>query len=174
MQESLLIKKNLESSMNMIKALMMVVALTIPFASYAMEGEQQVKYTEALRDGNVKLVKKTLDAGVDVNEKFFAWSAIQIAANKGQLGVVKVLVQKGADVNYQHPMTKMTAFHLAAYENFPELVKYLAANGADLNLKLRGDVSIVRAVRDAGNPKMAELLLSLGVTDDGCKDEKCF
>ena len=85
-----------------------------------------------------------------------------------------MLVQKGADVNYQHPMTKMTAFHLAAYENFPELVKYLAANGADLNLKLRGDVSIVRAVRDAGNPKMAELLLSLGVTDDGCKDEKCF
>jgi ankyrin repeat protein len=148
--------------------------LSIPFAASAMEGEQQVKYTEALRDGNVKLVKKMLDSGVDVNEKFFAWSAIQVASNKGQLAVVKLLVQKGADVNYQHPMTKMTAFHLAAYENFPELVKFLAANGADLGLKLRGDVSIVRAVRDAGNPKMAELLLSLGVSEDGCKDEKCF
>jgi ankyrin repeat protein len=153
---------------------MMVIALSIPFAASAMEGEQQVKYTEALRDGNVKLVKKMLDSGVDVNEKFFAWSAIQVASNKGQLAVVKLLVQKGADVNYQHPMTKMTAFHLAAYENFPELVKFLAANGADLGLKLRGDVSIVRAVRDAGNPKMAELLLSLGVSEDGCKDEKCF
>jgi ankyrin repeat protein len=160
--------------MKMVKALMMVIALSIPFAASAMEGEQQVKYTEALRDGNVKLVKKMLDSGVDVNEKFFAWSAIQIASNKGQLAVVKLLVQKGADVNYQHPMTKMTAFHLAAYENFPELVKFLAANGADLGLKLRGDVSIVRAVRDAGNPKMAELLLSLGVSEDGCKDEKCF
>lgn len=160
--------------MKMVKALMMVIALSIPFAAYAMEGEQQVKYTEALRDGNVKLVKKMLDSGVDVNEKFFAWSAIQVASNKGQLAVVKLLVQKGADVNYQHPMTKMTAFHLAAYENFPELVKFLAANGADLGLKLRGDVSIVRAVRDAGNPKMAELLLSLGVSEDGCKDEKCF
>ncbi len=160
--------------MKMVKALMMVIALSIPFASYAMEGEQQVQYTEALRDGNVKLVKKMLDSGVDVNEKFFAWSAIQIAANKGQLAVVKLLVQKGADVNYQHPMTKMTAFHLAAYENFPELVKFLAANGADLNAKLRGDVSIVRAVRDTGNTKMVDLLLSLGVPDDGCKDEKCF
>jgi ankyrin repeat protein len=158
----------------MVKALMMVIALSIPFASYAMEGEQQVQYTEALRDGNVKLVKKMLDSGVDVNEKFFAWSAIQIAANKGQLAVVKLLAQKGADVNYQHPMTKMTAFHLAAYENFPELVKFLAANGADLNAKLRGDVSIVRAVRDTGNTKMVDLLLSLGVPDDGCKDEKCF
>ncbi len=160
--------------MKMVKALMMVIALSIPFASYAMEGEQQVQYTEALRDGNVKLVKKMLDSGVDVNEKFFAWSAIQIAANKGQLAVVKLLAQKGADVNYQHPMTKMTAFHLAAYENFPELVKFLAANGADLNAKLRGDVSIVRAVRDTGNTKMVDLLLSLGVPDDGCKDEKCF
>jgi len=160
--------------MKIVKALMMVIALSIPFAASAMEGEQQVKYTEALRDGNVKLVKKMLDSGVDVNEKFFAWSAIQVASNKGQLAVVKLLVQKGADVNYQHPMTKMTAFHLAAYENFPELVKFLAANGADLGLKLRGDVSIVRAVRDAGNPKMAELLLSLGVSEDGCKDEKCF
>ena len=160
--------------MKMVKALMMVIALSIPFASYAMEGEQQVQYTEALRDGNVKLVKKMLDSGVDVNEKFFAWSAIQIAANKGQLAVVKLLVQKGADVNYQHPMTKMTAFHLAAYENFPELVKFLAANGADLNAKLRGDVSIVRAVRDTGNTKMVDLLLSLGVPDDGCKDEKCL
>lgn len=160
--------------MKMVKALMMVIALSIPFAATAMEGEQQVKYTEALRDGNVKLVKKMLDSGVDVNEKFFAWSAIQVASNKGQLAVVKLLVQKGADVNYQHPMTKMTALHLAAYENFPELVKFLAANGADLGLKLRGDVSIVRAVRDAGNPKMAELLVSLGVSEDGCKDEKCF
>ena len=160
--------------MKMVKALMMVIALSIPFASYAMEGEQQVQYTEALRDGNVKLVKKMLDSGVDVNEKFFAWSAIQIAANKGQLAVVKLLAQKGADVNYQHPMTKMTAFHLAAYENFPELVKFLAANGADLNAKLRGDVSIVRAVRDTGNTKMVDLLISLGVPDDGCKDEKCF
>jgi ankyrin repeat protein len=160
--------------MKMVKALMMVIALSIPFAASAMEGEQQVKYTEALRDGNVKLVKKMLDSGVDVNEKFFAWSAIQIASNKGQLAVVKLLVQKGADVNYQHPMTKMTALHLAAYENFPELVNFLAANGADLSLKLRGDVSIVRAVRDAGNPKMAERLISLGVSEDGCKDEKCF
>ncbi len=160
--------------MKMVKALMMVIAFSIPFAASAMEGEQQVKYTEALRDGNVKLVKKMLDSGVDVNEKFFAWSAIQIASNKGQLAVVKLLVQKGADVNYQHPMTKMTALHLAAYENFPELVNFLAANGADLNLKLRGDVSIVRAVRDAGNPKMAERLISLGVSEDGCKDEKCF
>lgn len=160
--------------MKMIKALMMVIALSIPFASFAMEGDQQVEYTEALRDGNVKMVKKYLDAGTDVNEKFFAWEALQIAANKNQLAVVKLLVERGADINYQHPMTKMTAASMAAYDGYTEVVKYLASKGADLNLKLRGDVSILRAVRDTGNTKMVELLVSLGAKDDGCQEEKCF
>ena len=160
--------------MKMIKALMMVIALSIPFASFAMEGDQQVGYTEALRDGNVKMVKKYLDAGTDVNEKFFAWEALQIAANKNQLAVVKLLVERGAGINYQHPMTKMTAASMAAYDGYTEVVKYLASKGADLNLKLRGDVSILRAVRDTGNTKMVELLISLGAKDDGCQEEKCF
>lgn len=160
--------------MKMIKALMMVIALSMPLVAFAMEGEQQVEYTEALRDGNVKMVKKYLDAGTDVNEKFFAWEALQIAANKNQLAVVKLLVERGADINYVHPMTKMSAASMAAYDGYTEVVKYLASKGADLNLKLRGDVSIIRAVRDTGNTKMVDLLISLGAKDDGCQDEKCF
>lgn len=160
--------------MKLIKTLMMVIALSIPFASFAMEGDQQVEYTEALRDGNVKMVKKYLDSGTDVNEKFFAWEALQIAANKNQLAVVKLLVERGADINYQHPMTKMTAAQMAAYDGYTEVVKYLSSKGADWSLKLKGDVSILRAVRDTGNTKMVELLISLGAKDDGCKEEKCF
>lgn len=56
--------------MKMIKALLLAVILLLPVAAFAMEGEQQVDYTEALRDGNVKKVKKYLDSGTDVNEKF--------------------------------------------------------------------------------------------------------
>ena len=160
--------------MKMIKALLLAAVLLLPVAAFAMEGEQQVDYTEALRDGNVKKVKKYLDSGVDVNEKFFAWSALQIASNKNQLGVVKLLVERGAEVNYVHPMTKMSAAQMAAYDGYTDLVKYLSSKGADWNLKLKGDVSIVRVVRDTGNTKMVDLLLSLGAKDDGCKEEKCF
>ena len=63
----------------------------------------------------------------------------------------------------------MTAFHLAAYDGFEDVVKYLAAQGANVNLKMKGDVSILRAVNDEGNVKMAELLTSLGVKNDGCE-----
>lgn len=159
--------------MKMIKALIVAAALILPMAAFALESDEQVEYTDALGTGQVKIVQKYLDKGVDVNDKYFAWTAIQIAANKGQLAVVKMLVEKGADVNYKHPITKMTALQLAAYENFPEVVKYLASKGADVNSKMRGNVSILRGVRDIGNTDMANLLVSLGVKDDGCQEEKC-
>ena len=161
--------------MKLIKVLIMAVAFILPIAAHAeINGDDQVAYTQALRDGDVKTVQKYLDAGLSPNEQFFTWTAIQIAANKGQLAVVKLLVEKGADINYKHPVTKMTSFQLAAYENYPEVVKYLASKGADINAKMRGGISIIRAIRDEGNTKMVDFLISLGVKDDGCKEEKCF
>ena len=161
--------------MKLIKVLILAVAFILPIAAHAeINGDDQVAYTQALRDGDVKTVQKYLDSGISPNEQFFTWTAIQIAANKGQLAVVKLLVEKGADINYKHPVTKMTSFQLAAYENYPEVVKYLASKGADINAKMRGDISIIRAIRDEGNTEMVDLLISLGVKDDGCKEEKCF
>jgi len=162
----------------LIKTLILAVALCIPAVSFAMTDDEHVAYTEALRDGNVAAVKKFLDEGVDVNEKFFAWSALQVAANNGQLEVVKVLLERGADVNYKHPLTKMTALSLAAFDGFFDEVTYLLSKGADPNIKMRGDVSIVRMVRDLGSsPKvdaMLDILVKAGAKDDGCKEEKCF
>lgn len=159
--------------MKMIKALIMAAALILPMTAFALNSEEQVEFTDALTTGQIKVVQKYLDNGVDINDKYFAWSALQIAANKGQLAVVKLLVEKGADINYKHPITKMTSFQLAAYDNYPEIVKYLASKGADVNSKMRGNVSILRAVRDTGNTEMVDLLTSLGVKDDGCMEEKC-
>jgi hypothetical protein len=63
---------------------------------------------------------------------------------------------------------------MAAFGGHDQVVKFLATKGADINIKMRADVSIIRAVRDEGNTKMVELLTSLGVKDDGCLEDKCF
>lgn len=161
--------------MNFFRTLVLVIACSFPLLSMAqLADDDYMKYTEALRDGDVKLVKKYLETDAGVNDKFFGWSALQIAATKGQLAVVKLLVDKGADINYQHPISKNTAFHMAAFGNYTEVVKYLAEKGADINIKMRADVSLIRAIRDEGNTKMVEFLTSLGVRDDGCLEEKCF
>lgn len=158
--------------MKLVKALILSLAL-FAHAAWALEGEQQVEYTEALGSGNVAVVKKYLDNGVNVNDQFFAWSALHISANKGQLEVVKLLVERGADLNYKHPITKATPLAMAAMDGYTEIVDYLLSKGADPNIKMRGGVSVLRVVRDSGNTKMAQLLESKGAKDDGCH-EKCF
>lgn len=160
--------------MKIMKAFVVVLALWLPFTAFALTDDEQVEYTDALRSGNVKVVKKFLDEGTDVNYTSFAWSALQMAAGKGQLAAVKLLVEHGANVNYQHPITKMTALHLAAYEGYNDVVQYLLEHGADPNIKLRGNVSILRVVRDLGNTKTAEILEAAGAKNDGCQEEKCL
>lgn len=163
--------------MKLVKVLLAVMVLGFSFnalAAKSLTDDESVEFTEALGKGNLKVVKKYIDAGVDVNATYFAWAPIQMAATKGQFETLKYLTEKGADVNYVHPLTKMTAFHLAAYDGHEKIVKYLAEHGADINKKMRADVDIIRIVRDTGNTKMVDLLASLGVKNDGCQDEKCL
>ena len=163
--------------MKLIKTIMAVLALAFSInamAAMALTDDQSVEFTDAVGKGDMKIVKKYVEGGVDVNATYFAWSPIQMAATKGKLEAVKYLTEHGADVNYVHPLTKMTAFHLAAYDGYTDIVKYLAEHGADVNKKMRADVDIIRVVRDTGNTKMVELLKSLGVKEDGCQEEKCL
>ena len=163
--------------MKMLKALFAVLALSLSMHAFAMTDDESVEFTDAIGKGDVKLVQKYIKSYPKaVNEKFFAWSPLQMAATKGQLDMVKYLVGIGADLNYQHPMTKMTPFHLAAFDNYDAIVKYLAEKGADVNIKMKADISILRVMKDEGarGENMVKLLTTLGVKDDGCNDEKCF
>lgn len=161
--------------MKLIRTLLAILTIGFSAHTMAITDDDSIEFTSALGEGNIKVVKKYVTAEPNVvNARFFAWSPIQIAANKAQLDTVKYLIEQGADINYVHPITKMTAFHFAAFSGSESLVKYLAEKGADVNKKLRADVSIIRVIRDEGNTKMVELLMSLGVKDDGCQDEKCL
>lgn len=161
--------------MNMFKAILAMVALGFSLNSFALTDEEYLDLTDAISTGNTKVVKKYMDADPKlVNEKFFAWEPLQMAAAKGYLETVKYLVAKGADKNYVHPVSQNTAFHMAAFSGNEALIKFLAESGADVNLKLKGDVSLIRYFLDQGQPDMAKLMESVGVKDDGCQDEKCF
>lgn len=163
--------------MKFFKMLLAVVVLGFTMNTMAatqLTDDQSVEFTDAVGKGDMKLVKKYIESGVDVNATYFAWSPIQMAATKGQFEVVKYLTEHGANLDYVHPMTKMTAFHLAAYDGNEKIVKYLAEHNADINKKMQGGVDIIRVVRDTGNTKMIELLKSLGVKEDGCQEEKCL
>lgn len=156
-----------------------LAALVMSFSFNAMAGktltdDEYMEFTGAVSKGDTKVIQKYLDEGFDVNTPFVGWTPLISAAAQGQFELVKFLTEKGANLDYVHPITKWTAFHHAAYDGNEEMVKYLAAKGADVNKKMRGDVDIIRVVRDQGNTKMVELLESLGVKNDGCQEQKCL
>jgi ankyrin repeat protein len=161
--------------MNMFKAILAMVALGFSLNSFALTDDEYLEFTDALSTGNTQLVKKFVEADPTiVNQKFFAWEPLQMAASHGNMDTVKYLIAKGADKNYVHPASQNTAFHMAAFSGNAALIKYLAEVGVDVNLKLKGDVSLIRYFRDQGQPEMVKLMESVGVKDDGCQDERCF
>lgn len=161
--------------MKFVSTLLAALVLSFSMNVMALTDEESMEYTEAITSGNLKIVKKYVEADIDnANFKTFAWTPIQMAANKNQIETVKYLLSKGGDVNYIHPLSHNTAFHLAVFNGFDDMVKLLAKSGANVNEKLKADVSILRVVKDAGDTHMVELLTTLGVKDDGCQEKQCF
>jgi ankyrin repeat protein len=158
-----------------IKAWMLVAALVLPNAAWALTDDEQVEFSSAVVEGNVAVVKKYLDSGeVKPNDTFFAWSPLLSAASKHQIAVVKLLAERGADINFKHPITKMTAVAHATYDDDLSLLELLLQMGADPNIKMKGGVSVLRMANDMGHTKAAELLKKYGGKNDGCQEEKCF
>ncbi len=158
-----------------IKAWMLVAALVLPSMAWAYTDDEQVEFSSAVVEGNVPVVKKYLDAGIiKPNEIIFGWTPLLSAASRQQLEVVKVVAEHGGDLNYKHPVTRMTALAHATYENNLPLIEYLLQKGADANIKMKGGVSILRMANDMGFTKAAELLTKYGAKNDGCQEEKCF
>ncbi len=161
--------------MKWIKATLLTLALGLSFNTMAMTDDNETIFKEALIQGDLKVVKQFIEADASVaNEKFFGWAPLQMATNTNQIAVVKYLLSKGADINYIQPNAKNSAFHLAALNGFKELTTLLAEKGADINLKLHQDVSLIRYFRDLGHADMVEFLTKLGVTDDGCLTPSCY
>ncbi|MSQ80411.1 MAG: ankyrin repeat domain-containing protein [Candidatus Methylopumilus sp.] len=157
-----------------LKTTLALILLTFSMQTFALTDAEQIEFSGAVNEGKLKIVKKYIEVNkVDINQTYFAWSPLLMAAAKDQFEVLKYLTDHGADLNYTHPLTKMNAFHHAAFDGRADIVKYLAAKGADINKRMKGGVSIVRVVKDKGDQKMADLLLSLGVSEEGC-EEKCL
>ncbi|MDA0670220.1 MAG: ankyrin repeat domain-containing protein [Proteobacteria bacterium] len=157
------------------KLLSLFIVLFFSINSFAgLSDPEEMEFTGALNDGDLKTVQKYIEQKrVPIEDKYFAWTPLLITAAKNQFEILKYLTEKGADVNYIHPVTRMNGFHHAAFNGNKEMAKYIAEKGGDINKKLKGDVSIIRALKEDGKTDMVKFLLSLGVSEEGCEG-KCF
>ncbi len=87
----------------------------------------------AAQNGDQAAVAAELDAGVDVNARTrYGASALSFAAEKGHLEIVRLLIERGADVNVQDTFYNATPLTWASMNRHKEVYRLLKDSGAEL------------------------------------------
>ncbi|HEX6739502.1 MAG TPA: ankyrin repeat domain-containing protein [Vicinamibacteria bacterium] len=102
---------------------MAALALAEPAA-----GSKEDQMLQAVRAGDLAAVKALLDQGVPVDVKFrYDRTPLSFAADRGHLEIVKLLLERGADVNAKDSFYKMTPLSAAAMKGNADIVKLMLA-----------------------------------------------
>ena len=81
-----------------------------------------------------------------------------LAANNGHIEAVKMLVNKGADVNAKMTSNGYTALMAASYKGQFEVVKMLLAEGADVNARASDGMTALDAAAKGGHSDVIAIL----------------
>lgn len=86
------------------------------------------------------------------------------AAARGVVAEVKTLLDKGADPNYPHSTTRVTALMVAAYFGRVEVVKVLLGGGAKMELKDSAGAAAADWAAQNGHAALEQLLTGPAVS----------
>lgn len=140
-------------------------------------------FFEAIESGNDNVVKLLLRAGMSPDTaKTLSVTGLMVAAEKGDTGMAKVLIEAAANVNLKNQLRGKTALMLAAENGNRDLVEMLIHAGADVNAKTEkhvyfginypgGNTALLYAA-GSGNLECVRALLKAGAdpkikNDDG-------
>ncbi len=153
---------------------MVSVMLAVSMSAFALNDAEELEFVGAVNDGDMKLVKMYVETmNVNLEDSYFAWTPFLMSAAKNQLEVMQYLKEKGANINYTHPVTRFNALHHAAFNGNKAMVKYLIDIGIEQK-NLKGNVTLIRALNEDNKSDMAEYVASLGVKNEGCEEQRCF
>jgi uncharacterized protein len=118
----------------------------------------------AARTGSVEVVKLLIAHGADLNtkEEWREQSPLMWAAAENHAGVVRVLIESGADVNYETP-GGFTALMFAARQGSLAAARTLVEGGATVDSVYKGRSAMTVALLNR-NYEIAAYLLSKGAS----------
>ena len=114
---------------------------------------------EAAKHGDTEALTRLLAGGADVNSvNAEGWTALMLAAHRGQRAAVELLIAKGADVKRGAPDD--SALLRAAENGDAGVVSALVGAGADVNVKSPKGWTALMAAAWAGNADAVSALLA--------------
>ncbi|HKW98437.1 MAG TPA: ankyrin repeat domain-containing protein [Bryobacteraceae bacterium] len=141
------------------------LACLVPVSSFADLGED---FLAAIRKSDAARVKALLEQGVDVNTKSpYGATGLFFAADRGNLEILKLLLDHGADVNVKDTFYGATALTWASMKEHVDVIRLLldkgAKAGADDVLMTgveKNNIEMVKAALDHKTSIPAEMLSS--------------
>lgn len=111
----------------------LLILFLLSFGTVQGQSAKQVK--KLIRDGNVKAISELIASGKSITTYKRQGTLLHIAAEYKQLEIVKLLVDKGADLNLRNKL-KYTPLMISTSSEWrnDSIAAYLINHGADLNV----------------------------------------
>lgn len=142
--------------------------LLVTTADPARAGSREDDLLQAVRAGDAAAVKALLDQGVPADTKFrYDRTALSFAADRGNVGIVRLLLERGANADAQDSFYDNTSLGWAAYRGHVEVLKLLLAKtvtgapGALMAGVLANKPDVVDAVLGTGKVGARDLSYAL-------------
>jgi ankyrin repeat protein len=116
---------------------------------------------QSIRSGNTTALEKELSTGVDPNDSLDGYSALMAATLTGSVEQMSLLIQHGADVNYQNP-SHVTALWLAVPDRDKTVL--LLDHGADVNHAVEGYTVLTKCASIPGAVELIRILIARGAS----------
>lgn len=117
----------------------------------------------ATNENHVEIFEYLLAKGADITatDPRNGRQPIHIAARRGYIGILDIILKKDIDVNLQSANKEMP-FHLAVQSLYVPTVKYLVEKGADINAIDRSGKTPLDSARKFGTKRMVKYLTKQG------------
>ncbi|XP_041370018.1 E3 ubiquitin-protein ligase MIB2-like isoform X2 [Gigantopelta aegis] len=126
----------------------------------SLKGEGSKEFLEATKESDVEKVKKVLERfpKLVTARPDNGITCLHIAANDGKLEIVKLLVEKGFDVNAKD-LSGNTALLKALKKKHIDVSRFLIETGTDLEISNDNGQSAMHCAVYAGNPSLVRDLM---------------
>lgn len=146
--------------------LIMLIVLCFISSKLSAQSQSQTSNSKAIelfdviRSGNASKLEQILAGGTGANDSLNGYTALMAATLNGSVEQMKILIDQGANVNYQ-TNRGLTALWLAVPDWDKTIL--LVEHGADVQHKIEGYGILVKLAAIPGSIKIFHLLMERGV-----------